>query len=54
MNMLGHIVVLALLATVNCGPVQESGVAENFVGAVSECIDNDTSLCLKVITMDLQ
>ncbi|XP_049880854.1 uncharacterized protein LOC126377201 [Pectinophora gossypiella] len=41
------IAVLAILASVQCSPVQDSGVAENLVGAVSECIDSDTSLCLK-------
>lgn len=38
---------LAILAIVKCGPVQENGVAENLVGAVTECIETDTSLCLK-------
>ncbi|KAL0860888.1 hypothetical protein ABMA27_009425 [Loxostege sticticalis] len=47
MNILKSIAFVALLATVRCGPVQENGVAENFVGAVSECIENDTSLCFK-------
>ncbi|CAG4970415.1 unnamed protein product [Colias eurytheme] len=37
---------LAVLALVRSSPV-EYGVGENIVGAVSECIDNDTSLCLK-------
>ncbi|KAI5645730.1 hypothetical protein NE865_02397 [Phthorimaea operculella] len=41
------IVVLAFLASATCSPVQESGVAENLVGVVSKCIENDTSLCLK-------
>lgn len=45
------IAVWAILAVVQCSPVQESGIAENLVGAVSECIENDTSLCLKVNTM---
>ncbi|XP_072935250.1 uncharacterized protein [Epargyreus clarus] len=40
------VTVFALLASVHCGPV-ENGLAENLVGAVSECIENDTSLCLK-------
>ncbi|XP_028177088.1 uncharacterized protein LOC114364929 [Ostrinia furnacalis] len=47
MSIYTSIVFLALLAAVRCGPVQENGVAENFVGAVSECIESDTSLCLK-------
>lgn len=38
--------ILALLATVNCSPVER--VEENLVGAVSECLDKDTTLCLKV------
>ncbi|XP_050357734.1 uncharacterized protein LOC126778282 [Nymphalis io] len=38
--------VLALLASVHCNPV-ERGIEENLVGAVSECFDKDTSLCLK-------
>ncbi|XP_045455570.1 uncharacterized protein LOC123665292 [Melitaea cinxia] len=37
--------ILALLATVNCSPVER--IEENLVGAVSECLDKDTSLCLK-------
>ncbi|XP_059050471.1 uncharacterized protein LOC131845423 [Achroia grisella] len=41
------IVLIALVASVKCNPVKENGIAENFVGAVSECIDRDTSLCLK-------
>ncbi|CAB3222929.1 unnamed protein product [Arctia plantaginis] len=41
------IVFLAILAAVKCNPVQVKGVAENLVGAVSECIETDTSLCLK-------
>ncbi|XP_075986855.1 uncharacterized protein LOC142983725 [Anticarsia gemmatalis] len=41
------VALFAILASVKCGPVQENGVAENFVGAVSECIETDTSLCLK-------
>lgn len=45
------IVVLAILASVQCNPVQESGIAENLVGVVTECIENDTSLCLKVNTI---
>ncbi|CAH2059512.1 unnamed protein product, partial [Iphiclides podalirius] len=40
------IIVVATLSAVESSPV-ENGVAENFVGAVSECIDSDTSLCLK-------
>ncbi|XP_068625686.1 uncharacterized protein [Battus philenor] len=39
-------VALAILATVKSSPV-EKGIAENFVGAVSDCVDGDTSLCLK-------
>ncbi|KAJ8709512.1 hypothetical protein PYW08_009516 [Mythimna loreyi] len=42
-----NIALLAILASVKCNPVQENGVAENLVGAVSECIETDTSLCLK-------
>ncbi|CAH0597871.1 unnamed protein product [Chrysodeixis includens] len=38
---------LAFVAAVRCSPVQENGVAENLVGAVTECIETDTSLCLK-------
>lgn len=38
---------LAILAAVHCNPV-DRGLEENLVGAVSECIDKDTSLCLKV------
>ncbi|XP_022827628.1 uncharacterized protein LOC111357244 [Spodoptera litura] len=41
------IALLAILASVKCNPVQENGVAENLVGAVKECIETDTSLCLK-------
>ncbi|XP_041985533.1 uncharacterized protein LOC121737867 [Aricia agestis] len=37
---------VAVLAVVQCTPV-ERGVAENFVGVVSECVENDTTLCLK-------
>ncbi|XP_047513031.1 uncharacterized protein LOC125054924 [Pieris napi] len=37
---------VALLALVKSSPV-EYGIGENIVGAVSECVDNDTSLCLK-------
>lgn len=40
---------VAFLATVYTSPI-ENGVAENFVGAVSDCVDGDTSLCLKVIS----
>lgn len=42
-----NIVFLAFVATVYCNPV-ERGIEENLLGAVSECIDKDTSLCLKV------
>jgi hypothetical protein len=48
------VALFALVASVSCGPVHDSSVAENIVGAGSECVDNDTSLCLKVNTMDLQ
>lgn len=41
------IVALVAIAAVESSPI-ENGVAENFVGAVSECIESDTSLCLKV------
>ncbi|KAL4708507.1 hypothetical protein ACJJTC_014115 [Scirpophaga incertulas] len=41
-----YIALFALVSSVKCGPVQD-GVAENVMGAVSECIDNDTSICLK-------
>ncbi|XP_014355204.2 uncharacterized protein LOC106708237 [Papilio machaon] len=37
---------VAFLATVYTSPI-ENGVAENLVGAVSDCVDGDTSLCLK-------
>ncbi|CAK1541117.1 unnamed protein product [Leptosia nina] len=37
---------LAVLSVVCCSPV-EYGFSENIVGAVSECVENDTSLCLK-------
>lgn len=47
-----NIALLAILASVKCNPVQENGVAENLVGAVTECIESDTSLCLKVIIME--
>lgn len=47
--MLSKFALLAVLASVCCSPVKEYGVAENLVGAVSECMDVDTSLCLKVI-----
>ncbi|CAK1594301.1 unnamed protein product [Parnassius mnemosyne] len=40
------ILTLVTLATVKSSPV-ENGIAENFVGAVSECIESDTTLCLK-------
>lgn len=46
------IALLAILASVKCNPVQENGVAENLVGAVKECIETDTSLCLKVNIVD--
>lgn len=45
-----RIAILAVLATVKCNPVPDDGVAENFVGILSQCIEKDTSLCLKVIT----
>lgn len=38
---------IAILASVYCNPVDKI-IEENLVGAVSECIDKDTSLCLKV------
>ncbi|PZC78349.1 uncharacterized protein LOC110375917 [Helicoverpa armigera] len=41
------IALLAILASVKCNPVHENGIAENLVGAVKECIETDTSLCLK-------
>ncbi|CAG9135581.1 hypothetical protein JYU34_019209 [Plutella xylostella] len=45
--MWSKLAVLAVLATVKCTPVPEYGAAENFVSAVSECIEKDTSVCLK-------
>ncbi|XP_013185066.2 uncharacterized protein LOC106130710 [Amyelois transitella] len=42
-----NIALLAVLASVHCNPVKENGVAEKLVSAVSECIEKDTSLCLK-------
>lgn len=47
-----QIALLAIVASVSCSPVQENGVAENLVGAVTECIETDTSLCLKVNIVD--
>ncbi|XP_023950836.2 uncharacterized protein LOC112055078 [Bicyclus anynana] len=41
-----RIALIAVLASVRCSPVEHS-IEENLVGAVSECIDKDTSLCLK-------
>lgn len=52
--MWSKLAVLAVLATVKCTPVPEYGAAENFVSAVSECIEKDTSVCLKVITVILE
>ncbi|CAH0401547.1 unnamed protein product [Chilo suppressalis] len=46
MKMWKYLALFALVASVKCGPVQD-GAAENLIGAVSECIENDTSLCLK-------
>lgn len=46
------VALLAIVASVKCNPVQENGVAENLVGAVKECIETDTSLCLKVNIVD--
>lgn len=48
LKMWKKIVFIAILAAVKCNPVQVKGVAENLVGAVTECIETDTSLCLKV------
>ncbi|VVC90300.1 unnamed protein product [Leptidea sinapis] len=51
--MLRKLAFVAFLASVCSSPV-EYGIGENIVGVVSECIDNDTSLCLKLaITKDL-
>lgn len=47
--MLSKFALFAVLASVSCTPVKEYGVADNLVGAVSECLEVDTSLCLKVI-----
>lgn len=49
-----QIALLAIVASVRCTPVQENGVAESLVGAVTECIETDTSLCLKVNIVDTQ
>ncbi|CAG4964228.1 unnamed protein product [Parnassius apollo] len=46
------VLTLVTLATVKSSPV-ENGIAENFVGAVSECIESDTTLCLKEKTYRL-
>ncbi|KOB69102.1 Osiris 9C [Operophtera brumata] len=45
--MLSKFALFAILASVSSSPVKENGIAENLVGAVSECLDVDTSLCLK-------
>ncbi|GBP17581.1 hypothetical protein EVAR_12292_1 [Eumeta japonica] len=42
--------VLAFLATAQCNPVAGDSVDENLVGAIYECVEKDTSLCLKVGT----
>lgn len=42
-----RIAFIAILASVYCNPVDKS-IEENIVGAVSECIEKDTTLCLKV------
>ncbi|XP_034837328.1 uncharacterized protein [Maniola hyperantus] len=43
-----RIALIAVLASVNCNPMDHSSsIDENLVGVVSECIEKDTSLCLK-------
>lgn len=42
------VAVLAVLAVVQCTPVAEKGIAENLISAVSDCVDKDTTICLKV------
>lgn len=49
LKMLSKFTLFAVLASVSCTPVKEHGITENLVGAVSECMDVYTSLCLKVI-----
>ncbi|KAG6460663.1 hypothetical protein O3G_MSEX012134 [Manduca sexta] len=41
------VALLAILASVKCNPVKEHGIAENLIGAVSDCVQKDTTLCLK-------
>lgn len=43
------VVLLCALAVAGALPVaKEDGVAERFISALKDCLDSDTSLCLKV------